>query len=114
MIYAHTTSRQAPTEETGTDHQAPHALALRFTGWHLWYGKATGRYWALSPAWCRERIGLIEATTPAELAAQIQNIESYHPGTENPFPSDESNMTEDAGGDRDDRTPAVPARRRTR
>ncbi|MFF5110013.1 hypothetical protein [Streptosporangium sp. NPDC000509] len=114
MISAHTTSRHGPTEETGTDHQAPHTPALRFFGWHLWYGKATGRYWALSPAWCRERIGLIEATTPAELAAQIQNIESYRPKTENPPPSNESDMTQNPGGDQDDRTPAVPARRRTR
>ncbi|WP_329085410.1 hypothetical protein [Streptosporangium sp. NBC_01469] len=56
----------------------PRAPALRFTGWCLWYGKATGHWWALSPTWCRERIGLIEADTPAELAAQIRHIEDFH------------------------------------
>ncbi|WP_436760962.1 hypothetical protein [Streptosporangium sp. V21-05] len=52
---------------------------LRFTGWCLWYGEATERWWALSPAWCRERVGLIEADTDAELAARIRHIEDFRP-----------------------------------
>ncbi|MFI6449995.1 hypothetical protein ACIBF6_00425 [Streptosporangium amethystogenes] len=105
MISVDTTSRHEPVEET----RALHKPALRFTGWHLWYGKATGRYWALSPTWCREHIGLIEADTPAELAAQIQNIENYRPRTDDPVPSDES-----AGGDRDGSTTPGRTRRRAR
>ncbi|MEU4410599.1 hypothetical protein AB0F88_39360 [Streptosporangium sp. NPDC023963] len=55
------------------------ALALRFTGWCLWYGKATERWWALSPAWCRERVGLVEADTFAELVARMRHIEDFRP-----------------------------------
>ncbi|WP_326641904.1 hypothetical protein OG884_03080 [Streptosporangium sp. NBC_01755] len=110
MTPVDTTSRHEPIEEAG----ALHPPALRFTGWHLWYGKATSRYWALSPTWCREHIGLIEADTPAELAAQIQNIENYRPSTDDPVPSDESDTTESTGGDRDASTPVVRTRRRTR
>ncbi|MET8050837.1 hypothetical protein ABZU75_24875 [Streptosporangium sp. NPDC005286] len=132
MTLVDTTSRHEPAEETG----ALHTLALRFTGWHLWYGKATGRYWALSPTWCREHIGLIEADTPTELAAQMQHIEDFRrhlaPGRPNrplstkevPLPESstdikvagntEHNTTEHKGGDRDGSTPVVRARRRTR
>ncbi|MEU4536862.1 hypothetical protein AB0G15_18540 [Streptosporangium sp. NPDC023825] len=55
------------------------APALRFTGWCLWYGKATERWWALSPAWCRERVGLVEADTFAELVARMRHIEDFRP-----------------------------------
>ncbi|GAA3089741.1 hypothetical protein GCM10017600_45560 [Streptosporangium carneum] len=55
------------------------ALALRFTGWCLWYGVATGRWWALSPVWCRQRIGLIDTATLGELAVRIQRIEDSRP-----------------------------------
>ncbi|WP_440101739.1 hypothetical protein [Streptosporangium sp. H16] len=114
MTSVDTTSRHESAEETGADSQAPHAPTPQFTGWHLWYGKATDRYWALSPAWCRERIGLIEADTPAELAAQIQNIENYRPKTDDPVPSGESDTTESTGGDRDGSAASGRARRRTR
>ncbi|MEU8202720.1 hypothetical protein [Streptosporangium sp. NPDC049046] len=57
--------------------RVPRALALRFTDWCLWYGKATRRWWALPPTWCRQRVGLLEADTPTELAAQIQHIEDF-------------------------------------
>ncbi|WP_030913868.1 hypothetical protein [Streptosporangium amethystogenes] len=129
MTLVDTTSRHEPAEETG----ALHALALRFTGWLLWYGKATGRYWALSPIWCREHIGLIEADTPTELAAQMQHIEDFRrhlaPGRplskqEVPLPESstdvkvagntEHNGIESKGGDRDGSAPVVRARRRTR
>ncbi|MEV4529185.1 hypothetical protein [Streptosporangium sp. NPDC049304] len=44
-----------PAREEGTacdEHgRVPRALALRFTGWCLWYGKATRRWWALPPTW---------------------------------------------------------------
>ncbi|MER6175604.1 hypothetical protein [Streptosporangium sp. NPDC001681] len=138
MTPVDTTSRHEPSEEAG----ALHTLALRFTGWCLWYGKATGRYWALSPTWCREHIGLIEADTPTELAAQIQHIEDFRPhlapdqsGRSLPRadlatpPLDhggesstdvkvagntEHNGIKSKGGDRDGSTPVVRARRRTR
>ncbi|MFF3443229.1 hypothetical protein [Streptosporangium sp. NPDC002721] len=55
------------------------APTLRFTGWCLWYGKATERWWVLSPAWCRERVGLIEAGTLSELVARMRHVEDFRP-----------------------------------
>ncbi|WP_440068800.1 hypothetical protein [Streptosporangium sp. OZ121] len=55
------------------------APTLRFTGWCLWYGKVTERWWALSPTWCRERVGLVEADTFAELVARMRHIEDFRP-----------------------------------
>ncbi|WP_326644227.1 hypothetical protein OG884_09620 [Streptosporangium sp. NBC_01755] len=126
---------QHTSRDDGYD-RAPRALALRFTGWCLWYGKATGHWWALSPVWCRQRIGLIEADTPAELAAQMQHIENFHPHLapdqpnrplstkEAPHPggstdvkvagNPEHNGIASTGGDRDGNAPAVRTRRRTR
>lgn len=131
-------------EEVVTVGQALRALALRFTGWCLWYGKATERWWALSPTWCRERVGLVEADTPAELAARMRHIEDFRPQLspdqrERPrrplLGADHSTAvamsrhedhgggsgkgttsTElmDVGGDRDGDAPAVRTRRRTR
>ena len=65
--------------EPGDDPRALRTLTLRFPDWRPWYGHATGRWWALSPTRYRQRIGLVEADTPAELAARIQHIEDFHP-----------------------------------
>ncbi|MGW0589435.1 hypothetical protein [Streptosporangium sp. NPDC002607] len=130
-------------EETACDgyERVPRAPALRFTGWCFWYGKATGHWWALSPTWCRQRVGLIEADTPAELAAQMQHIEDFRlrltpegpsrplPTSDIPVPQDPSggsgrdvkvtgntgpNRIEGKGGDRDGSASPVRTRRRAR
>ncbi|GAA4205007.1 hypothetical protein GCM10022252_64840 [Streptosporangium oxazolinicum] len=130
--------------EPGADD--PVALAPRFTGWCPWYGEATERWWALSPTWCRERVGLIEADTSAELAARMRHIEGFRPHLvpdqherlrsplsrgDHPTPASEpqpevpgrgikgsrNNQSAEItskGGDRDDHTPPVRARRRVR
>ncbi|WP_329086650.1 hypothetical protein [Streptosporangium sp. NBC_01469] len=120
------------------------ALALRFADWCLWYGEATERWWALSPTWCRERVGLVEADTSAELAARIRHIEDFRPhlipdrhqrprhplsraeqhptarpevlgGSVRVAGSDESTMgITGKGGDRDGRAAPVRTRRRVR
>lgn len=61
--------------EAGKPQDALRALTLRFPGWLLWYGTATGCWWALPPAHCRERVGLVEADTAAGLAVRIRWIE---------------------------------------
>ncbi|MER5621957.1 hypothetical protein ABT061_13040 [Streptosporangium sp. NPDC002544] len=119
----------APYEpgEEGSIPQALRTLTLRFPAWCLWYGKATEQWWALSPARCRQRIGLIEADTPAELAARMQHIEDSHPHPEQhdqPISTDHRTAVRDIrvagdsqtskGGDRDDRATAVRTRRRAR
>lgn len=136
--------RGGEREEVATVAQALRALAPRFTGWCLWYGKATERWWALSPTWCRERVGLVEADNPAELAARMRHIEGFRPqltpdqherpqrplsGTDHPMTvavsrhedhgggSDKGTTSTELtheGGDRDGDAPAVRTRRRTR
>ncbi|WP_326645268.1 hypothetical protein OG884_12645 [Streptosporangium sp. NBC_01755] len=121
--------------EPGEDPQALRTLTLRFPAWCLWYGKATEQWWALSPARCRQHIGLIEADTPAELAAQMQHIEDFHPHPEQhdqpPHPlagtdhrtavrdirvagGGQSTKITSKGGDRDGRATPVRTRRRAR
>ncbi|MER5624138.1 hypothetical protein ABT061_24195 [Streptosporangium sp. NPDC002544] len=132
--------RHEPVE----DPRALRTLTLRFPGWCPWYGRTTGHWWALSPARCRQHIGLVEADTPAELAARMQHIEDFHPhpeqhdqpphpltGTDHrtavavPHPEDLGRDTGVAvndrdteitgkGGDRDGRATAVRLRRRAR
>ncbi|MFF5248980.1 hypothetical protein ACFY3V_32265 [Streptosporangium sp. NPDC000095] len=103
--------------EPGDDPRALRTLTLRFPDWRPWYGHATGRWWALSPTRYRQRIGLIEADTPAELAARIQHIEDFHPHPEaldrntQVGVNNQHNETTGKGGDRDDRTTAVRTRR---
>ncbi|GAA0840988.1 hypothetical protein ACFQVD_39545 [Streptosporangium amethystogenes subsp. fukuiense] len=126
---------QCTSRDDGYD-RVPRALALRFTGWHFWYGKATGHWWALSPAWCRQHVGLIEADTPTELAAQMQHIENFcphlapgqpnHPLSRAEAPRPESstdvkgarnpeqNRIARTGGDRDGSTTPGRTRRRAR
>ncbi|MEU3165983.1 hypothetical protein [Streptosporangium sp. NPDC006930] len=117
--------------EPGEDLHALCTLTLRFPGWRPWYGHATGRWWALSPTRCRQRIGLVEADTPAELAARMQHIEDFRPHPEQhdqPADTDHRTAVRDTeasgggqsteitskGGDRDDRTTAVRTRQRAR
>jgi len=107
--------------EPGDDPRALRTLTLRFPDWRPWYGHATGHWWALSPTRYRQRIGLLEADTPAELAARIQHIEDFHPHPEQTHQTttgdlrgtedNASNETTSKGGDRDDRTTAVRTRR---
>ncbi|MFF5110541.1 hypothetical protein [Streptosporangium sp. NPDC000509] len=107
--------------EPGDDPRALRTLTLRFPDWRPWYGHATGRWWALSPTRYRQRIGLVEADTPAELAARMQHIEDFHPHPEQAHRTtdkdlgvtegDQHNETISKGGDRDDRTTAVRTRR---
>ncbi|MEV4383301.1 hypothetical protein [Streptosporangium sp. NPDC049644] len=112
--------------EPGEDPRALRTLTLRFPDWRPWYGHATGRWWALSPTRYRQHIGLVEADTPAELAARMQHIEDFHPHPEQPPGIDQQTTAGDTGvaggsqsteitgkgGDRDDRTTAVRPRRR--
>ncbi|MEU8039378.1 hypothetical protein [Streptosporangium sp. NPDC049078] len=70
--------------EPGDDPRALRTLRLRFPDWRPWYGHATGRWWALSPTRYHQRIGLLEADTPAELAARMQHIEDFHPTPSRP------------------------------
>ncbi|GAA0835010.1 hypothetical protein ACFQVD_36075 [Streptosporangium amethystogenes subsp. fukuiense] len=104
--------------EPGEDPRALRTLTLRFPEWRPWYGP--GRWWALSPARYRQRVGLVEADTPAELAARIGHIEDFHPHPEAPdrdtqvTVSDQNNEITGKGGDRDDRATAVRPRRRAR
>jgi hypothetical protein len=44
-----------------------------FPGWLCWYGDATRRWWTVPPPGCWYP-SLIEAPTPAELAALIHEI----------------------------------------
>ncbi|MGJ6963444.1 hypothetical protein ACSDR0_16190 [Streptosporangium sp. G11] len=76
-----TTTAVATTEDLSDEPEKDDlgTLALRFADWCLWYGKATERWWALSPAWCRERVGLVEADALAELAARMRHIEDFRP-----------------------------------
>jgi len=130
--------------EPGENPRALRTLTLRFPDWRPWYGKSTGHWWALSPARYRQHIGLIEADTPAELAARMQHIEDFHPQPDQhnrpphslpstkqqtavavPHPgdldkdigtaqNDQDNEITGKGGDQDDRTTAVRPRRRAR
>ncbi|WP_326826034.1 hypothetical protein [Streptosporangium sp. NBC_01756] len=64
-----------PPGQEAEKHATLRALARRFPGWTLWYGAATRCWWALPPAHCRERVGLIEAGTADELAMRLRWIE---------------------------------------
>ncbi|GII79234.1 hypothetical protein Sru01_42160 [Sphaerisporangium rufum] len=46
-----------------------------FTGWRVWFGVATRRWWALAPWWCHERFALVEAGSSAELVLRMNRIE---------------------------------------
>ncbi|WP_326644614.1 hypothetical protein OG884_10750 [Streptosporangium sp. NBC_01755] len=121
--------------EPGEDLRALRTLTLRFPGWCPWYGKTTGHWWALSPTRYRQHIGLVEADTPAELAARMRHIEDFHPHPEQhdqpPHPladtdhrtavrdirgagGSQSTEITSKGGDRDGRATAVRTRRRAR
>ncbi|MEV7969823.1 ATP-binding protein [Sphaerisporangium sp. NPDC088356] len=54
-------------------------LNRRFAGWSVWYGSATGRWWALAPRWGHGLVGLVEAGTPEELVLRMNRIEQSHP-----------------------------------
>ncbi|MFJ2030764.1 hypothetical protein [Streptosporangium sp. NPDC087985] len=71
----HDVSTQESPHAEAVHPEAVRALRLRFPSWHPWYGRATGHWWALAPVWCRQHLGLIEADTLTELAAQLQQIE---------------------------------------
>ncbi|WP_424530353.1 hypothetical protein ACOZ38_11840 [Sphaerisporangium viridialbum] len=63
------------TQADATRQDVVRALTQRFNGWCLWYGTATGHWWALPPARNREHLGLIEARDPDELAERLWRIE---------------------------------------
>jgi hypothetical protein len=69
----------SPIEAGTVPQESVRVLSLQFTDWCLWYGTATERWWALSPTWCRQQIGLIEADTLGELVVRMQQIESCRP-----------------------------------
>ncbi|MFB9249400.1 hypothetical protein ACFFWE_14245 [Sphaerisporangium melleum] len=53
-------------------------LNRRFGGWSVWYGSATGRWWALAPRWGHGLVGLIEAGSAEELVLRMNQIEMAH------------------------------------
>ena len=54
--------------------QAVRLLTASLPSWTVWYGRHTGRFWAL----LNERPGVhIEARTPAELETQAAKIERW-------------------------------------
>ncbi|MEV0597559.1 hypothetical protein [Nonomuraea cavernae] len=58
--------------------QAVKLLTGRLASWTVWYGRHTGRFWAL----LNQRPGVhIEARTPAELEAQAAEVERWLLGT---------------------------------
>lgn len=59
---------------TGVDHQAEvDALGRRFPGWTIWFGRFTGRWWALPPK-DRDVGDFLEADTPQRLIARIEVV----------------------------------------
>ncbi|MEV5411155.1 hypothetical protein AB0K60_20235 [Thermopolyspora sp. NPDC052614] len=54
-------------------------MAERFQDWIVWYGRSTGRWWALPPTWCWYARGLVEAGSPEELADRIRQVERARP-----------------------------------
>ncbi len=61
----------------------PHEVAGRLDHqrrpwWRVWYGEATGRYWALA-AWVETPDAMFGATTPDGLDAAITTFEMFHP-----------------------------------
>ncbi|MEV8630653.1 hypothetical protein AB0395_03260 [Streptosporangium sp. NPDC051023] len=94
-----------PGDANAVLREAVRALSLRFTGWCLWYGVATGRWWALSPIWCRRRIGLVDAATLGELAVRIQRIEDCRPHLD-PYPRAARRLRPVPGGGREAVFPA--------
>jgi hypothetical protein len=47
-------------------------------GWVVWYGKATGLYWALA-SWVPTLDGFVGAPAPETLDAAIATVEMLHP-----------------------------------
>ncbi|MFC4532725.1 hypothetical protein [Sphaerisporangium dianthi] len=61
-------------------------LNRRFEGWSVWFGGATGRWWALAPRWGRGVVGLVEAGSAEELVLRINQVElAYPPAGRHPF-----------------------------
>jgi hypothetical protein len=56
-----------------TAEQTARLLMANFPGWLCWYGTATQTWWTAPPPNCWYS-SLIEAPTPAELAARIHEI----------------------------------------
>ncbi|MEU8270555.1 hypothetical protein AB0B89_25780 [Sphaerisporangium sp. NPDC049002] len=63
-------------------------LNRRFEGWSVWYGEATGRWWAVGPRWGHGLAGLVEAGTPEELVLRMNRIEQSYPYTACDPPAD--------------------------
>jgi len=65
-------------DEAAMTSQAVRLLTGRLPSWTVWYGRHTGRFWAL----LNQRPGVhIEARTPAELEAQAAEVEQWLLGT---------------------------------
>lgn len=54
-------------------------VAERFPDWVVWYGRATGRWWAMPPGWCWYADGLVEAGSSEELAERMGQVERARP-----------------------------------
>ncbi|MEV5412916.1 hypothetical protein AB0K60_29275 [Thermopolyspora sp. NPDC052614] len=67
-----------PPSTGGTREPAP-TPAVSYYGWNIWYGPATGRWWAMAPAWYGHVPGLLEAADPDTLASLIQQAEQTRP-----------------------------------
>ncbi|GAA2457081.1 hypothetical protein GCM10010191_90850 [Actinomadura vinacea] len=63
---------------TADDHHSAEARALarRFPGWTVWFGRCTGHWWALPPRE-RDSAGLVEAETPQRLIARIEVVQQH-------------------------------------
>jgi len=65
-------------DEAAMTSQAVRLLRGRLPIWTVWYGRHTGRFWAL----LNQRPGVhIEARTPAELEARAAEVERWLLGT---------------------------------
>ena len=65
-------------DEAAMTSRAVRLLMGRLPSWTVWYGRHTGRFWAL----LNQRPGVhIEARTPAELETQAAEVERWLLGT---------------------------------
>jgi hypothetical protein len=62
----------------GPDEMARQIQHRHRPGWLVWYGRATGQFWAMA-AWARRPYGLVCAPTPDLLDAAIATFETFHP-----------------------------------
>ena len=56
--------------------RAARSLMREFPGWLCWYGRATRVWWGMPPSGYGHR-ALIEAATPDELAARVDQMRAF-------------------------------------